>query len=435
MRVIGLMSGTSADGVDAALVEWPPGEAARPFRLLAQREDPFPAELQQRIHALAAGRCAPGAALRELAALDVALGERFAEAARAVAARRGRRARRRSTRSPRTARPSRTTPSCARRSRSATPRVIAERTGVTTVADFRPRDVAAGGEGAPLAPFFHFAAFADPSEGRVALNLGGIANVTWLPRRRRAPSDVIAFDVGPANALIDGVVAAATRGAERMDADGARALRGAVDAALLAELLDDDFLRAPPPKSTGRERYGLAEAEALRGALARSPARRPGRDAARVQRRGGRPRVSRAPRGARASRGCSSAAAARATPRSWRALARARCRAPRSSRSTRTACRPAPPRRWRSRCSAATRCSACPTTCRACTGARAARVLGEIVPGRQRAQIRIVSPSSAVSNSRWPRRSRHLLAEVGEHDAPAVEARRGSRPAARGERW
>ena len=85
MRVIGLMSGTSADGVDAALVEWPPGEAARPFRLLAQREDPFPAELQQRIHALAAGRCPPGAALRELAALDVALGERFAEAAIAVA--------------------------------------------------------------------------------------------------------------------------------------------------------------------------------------------------------------------------------------------------------------------------------------------------------------------------------------------------------------
>ena len=85
MRVIGLMSGTSADGVDAALVEWPPGEAARPFRLLAQREDPFPAELQQRIHALAAGRCPPGAALRELAALDVALGDRFAEAAIAVA--------------------------------------------------------------------------------------------------------------------------------------------------------------------------------------------------------------------------------------------------------------------------------------------------------------------------------------------------------------
>jgi anhydro-N-acetylmuramic acid kinase len=261
MRVIGLMSGTSADGVDAALVEWPPGEAARPFRLLAQREDPFPAELQQRIHALAAGRCPPGAALRELAALDVALGDRFAEAAIAVAhdagaaledidaiASHGQTVAHH--------------PDLGATLQIGDPSRIAERTGVTTVADFRPRDLAAGGQGAPLAPFFHFAAFGDPAEGRVALNLGGIANATWLPPNARA-DDVIAFDVGPANALIDGVVSCATGGAERMDTDGRRALRGTVDPALLAELLDDDFLRAPPPKSTGRERYGLAEAEAL----------------------------------------------------------------------------------------------------------------------------------------------------------------------------
>jgi len=261
MRVIGLMSGTSADGVDAALVAWPPGDAARPFRLLAQREDPFPLELQQRIHALAAGRCPPGDALRELAALDVALGERFAEAAIAVArdagvaldaiaaiASHGQTIAHH--------------PELGATLQIGDPSRIAERTGITTIADFRPRDLAAGGEGAPLAPFFHFAAFADPAEGRVALNLGGIANVTWMPRDAR-PDDVIAFDVGPANALIDGVVQCATRGEERFDADGRRALRGTVDAALLAELLDDDFLRAPPPKSTGRERYGLAEAEAL----------------------------------------------------------------------------------------------------------------------------------------------------------------------------
>jgi anhydro-N-acetylmuramic acid kinase len=261
MRVIGLMSGTSADGVDAALVEWPPGDAARPFRLLAQREDPFPAQLQQRIHALAAGRCAPGAGLRELAALDVALGERFAEAAIAVAhdagvplaeiagiASHGQTVAHH--------------PELGATLQLGDPSRIAERTGVTVVADFRARDVAAGGEGAPLAPFFHFAAFADPAEGRVVLNLGGIANVTWLPAGARA-EQVIAFDVGPANALIDGVVSGATHGEERMDTGGARALRGTVDAALLAELLDDEFLRASPPKSTGRERYGLAEAEAL----------------------------------------------------------------------------------------------------------------------------------------------------------------------------
>src|SRR5215468_725709 len=261
MRVIGLMSGTSADGVDAALVEWPPGEAARPFRLLAQREDPFPAELQQRIHALAAGRSAPGAALRELAALDVALGERFAEAAAAVAHDAGVPL----DRVDAIASHGQTVahhPELRATLQIGDPSLIAERTGVTTVADFRPRDVAAGGEGAPLAPFFHFAAFADADESRVVLNLGGIANVTWLPAGARA-DDVIAFDVGPANALIDSVIACATRGAERMDVDGRRALGGTVDEVLLAELLDDDYLRASPPKSTGRERYGLAEAEAL----------------------------------------------------------------------------------------------------------------------------------------------------------------------------
>jgi anhydro-N-acetylmuramic acid kinase len=142
------------------------------------------------------------------------------------------------------------------------PSVVAERTGCTTVADFRPRDVAAGGEGAPLAPFFHLAAFGDQAESRVALNLGGIANVTWLPAGGR-PEDVIAFDVGPANALLDGVVQRVSGGAERFDRAGRRALRGRVDSELLERLLDDEFLRRAPPKSTGRERYGLAEAEAL----------------------------------------------------------------------------------------------------------------------------------------------------------------------------
>jgi anhydro-N-acetylmuramic acid kinase len=259
--VIGLMSGTSADGVDAALMEWPEGTEPRPFRLLAFRELPFPENLQERIHRLAAGRSAPGEALRELAALDVELGERFASAAGEVAAAAGVML----DAVDAIASHGQTVahyPELRATLQIGDPSLIAERTGCTTVADFRARDVAAGGEGAPLAPFFHFAAFADPAESRLVLNLGGIANVTWLPAGA-GPEAVRAFDVGPANSLLDGAVRVLTQGRERIDVDGRRALCGRVDRELLEWLLDDDFLRRVPPKSTGRERYGAAEAEAL----------------------------------------------------------------------------------------------------------------------------------------------------------------------------
>jgi anhydro-N-acetylmuramic acid kinase len=261
VKVIGLMSGTSADGVDAALVEWPESASARPFRLLGYRETPFPPELQERIHRLAAGRVAGSQTLEELATLDVLLGERFAAAAADLAACAG------VDLSGVAAVASHGQTVAHLPERRATlqigdPSVIAERTGCTTVADFRTRDVAAGGEGAPLAPFFHHAALGHPEEGRLVLNLGGIANITWIPRGGGA-AEVVAFDVGPANSLIDGVVSTLSRGAERMDRDGIRARRGSVAADLLGRLLDDEFLRRAPPKSTGRERYGLAEAERL----------------------------------------------------------------------------------------------------------------------------------------------------------------------------
>jgi len=255
------MSGTSADAVDAALVEWPDGPAVRPFRLLAAREDPLPAALRDRVHRLAAGRVPGAEALRELGALDVELAERFADAARAVAAQAGVALEAVDA----VASHGQTVghfPELRATLQIGDPSVLAERTGCTVVADFRPRDVAAGGEGAPLAPFFHHAVFGHPAESRLALNLGGIANVTWLPVGG-GPDDALAFDVGPANALLDGVVTAATEGRERLDRDGARARRGRVDRALLASLLDDEYLRRPPPKSTGRERYGTAQAEAL----------------------------------------------------------------------------------------------------------------------------------------------------------------------------
>jgi anhydro-N-acetylmuramic acid kinase len=261
MKVIGLMSGTSADGVDAALVEWPDTPEARPFRLLGYRETPFSRELQDRIHRLAAGRVPGSEALAELAGLDVLLGEQFASAATELAASLGLSL----TDVDGIASHGQTVAHHPERRATlqiGDPSVIAERTGCTTVADFRPRDVASGGEGAPLAPFFHQAALGHPAEGRLVLNLGGISNVTWI-RRGATPEDVVAFDVGPANSLIDGVVATLSGGAERIDRNGLRARRGSVATDLLERLLDDEFLRRSPPKSTGRERYGLAEAERL----------------------------------------------------------------------------------------------------------------------------------------------------------------------------
>ncbi len=263
MLVIGLMSGTSADGIDAALVEWPDDASIRPFRLVAQRDDPFDEALQDRIHRIAAGRVPGASALQELAALDVELGERFAAAARSVAADAG------VSLGDVAAIASHGQTVAHHPEQRASlqigdPSVIAERTGCRTVADFRARDLAAGGEGAPLAPFFHWAVFTDASEPRAALNLGGIANLTWLPAGGAA-ADVSAFDVGPANALLDAALRHWSDGAERVDRAGARARAGSVSDAWLARLLDDPFLRRLPPKSTGRERYGPDRAEALVG--------------------------------------------------------------------------------------------------------------------------------------------------------------------------
>jgi anhydro-N-acetylmuramic acid kinase len=249
MFVVGLMSGTSADGIDAALVEWPQSDATRPFRLVAYREDPFPTALQRRVHRLAAGRCEGSEALREYAALDALLAERFAESALRVVADAGLQADQIAA----IGSHGQTVghfPEVGGTLQIASPSRIAEHSGIETVGNFRVRDIAAGGEGAPLAPFFHWAVCGDPSEARVVLNLGGMANLTWLPEAGD-PEAVIAFDIGPANSLIDAVVGAATDGVEPFDRDGRRAKRGRVDADLLETLLDDEFLRRLPPKSTG----------------------------------------------------------------------------------------------------------------------------------------------------------------------------------------
>ncbi len=133
--------------------------------------------------------------------------------------------------------------------------VIAERTGVTTVADFRARDMAAGGQGAPLVPMVDYLLFSHPAEGRILLNIGGIANITSLPAGG-GPGAVTGFDTGPGNMLLDGLVSRLSGGRQAYDRDGGWARAGNVDESLLAELLREPFYGLRPPKSTGRELFG-----------------------------------------------------------------------------------------------------------------------------------------------------------------------------------
>ena len=254
------MSGTSADGVDAALVEWPEGGDVTGFTLVAYEERPHPPELQEAIHRLAAGDLPGASVLAEQVRLDAVLGDVFAESTRSLLRNTGLDL----DAIDAVASHGQTVahhPEHGGTLQIGCPARIAEALHKPVIADFRRRDMARGGEGAPLAPFFHHAVFADASEPRGVLNLGGIANLTWLPAGG-APDGVMAYDVGPANSLTDSVLQLATDGAERFDADGARARSGRVHDGWLSEMLADPYLERPPPKSTGREHYGRAEAEA-----------------------------------------------------------------------------------------------------------------------------------------------------------------------------
>jgi anhydro-N-acetylmuramic acid kinase len=239
-RVLGLNSGTSADGVDAALVEIE-GEGERPrARVAAFAHTPYPEGLGARV------RAAASASAAELALLDVEVGEAFAEAAAALLARAGL--------SPDLVGshgqtvfhlPRRATLQIGQAA------VLAERLGAPVVSDFRTRDVAAGGEGAPLVPLADWLLFAPETGHRALQNLGGIANLTLVSAEREATR---AFDTGPGNMPLDGA-ARATSGLP-CDRGGALATSGRVDEALVEELLGHPFFERPPPRSTGRELFG-----------------------------------------------------------------------------------------------------------------------------------------------------------------------------------
>lgn len=259
---LGIMSGTSADGIDVALVR----VKGRHATLENFASFPFALGIQRAILRLAEGRSVHTG---EISQLNFLLGEIFADAALA-ACKRFRIA------------PSRIdvigshgqtvfhqgAPSAFNGRRIAStlqigdPSVIAGRTRITTVGDFRPADMAAGGQGAPLVPFVDYSLYRHSRIGRVALNIGGIANVTVIPASA-ALSDVFAFDTGPGNMVIDALVLRFTRERKRFDRNAEMAARGNLLPGLLRTLLDDDYFERRPPKSAGREQYGEKYVRAL----------------------------------------------------------------------------------------------------------------------------------------------------------------------------
>jgi anhydro-N-acetylmuramic acid kinase len=250
---IGLMSGTSLDAIDAVLVDL----ASSTPQQIATHSHPLPAALRTQLLTLCHGGTADE--LRHMAELDVRLGHLFAEAALALLQRAA-------------------IPAAAVRAigshgqtvrhepdgdipftvQIGDPNVIAHITGITTVADFRRRDIAAGGQGAPLVPAFHAAVLRSTEEDRVALNIGGMANITVLPRDPQ--QTVTGFDTGPGNVLMDAWTARHL--GTPQDNEGRWAGSAPRHAPLLAALLGDAYFQRPPPKSTGREHFNMTWLEA-----------------------------------------------------------------------------------------------------------------------------------------------------------------------------
>jgi anhydro-N-acetylmuramic acid kinase len=266
MLVLGLMSGTSADGIEVALARISGAPPNLNVKLLGHTSVKFPPAVRKEILRVAEQQAISAG---DLSQLNFHLGEGFADAAMSACTR------------------FRVAPSrvdligthgqtvfhqgapvyffgrkVASTLQIGEPSIIAARTGITTVGDFRPADIALGGQGAPLVPYADYLLYRHAKLGRVSLNLGGIANITVLPRAAK-PARVLAFDTGPANMLIDALVAHFSGGRLRFDENARLASQGRSNAALIDELMRDPFLRLAPPKSTGREYYGQAYLQKL----------------------------------------------------------------------------------------------------------------------------------------------------------------------------
>lgn len=257
LRVIGLMSGTSADGVDAALVALHGEGPGLEVEILAHATYPYPADLRAQVLAASYPH---SSSVDLICHLNATLGHCFADAACAI------------VEAANLSLPQvqlvgshgqtiyhiPQTTTCPPRQMSTLqigePCIIAERTGITTVADFRPRDMAAGGLGAPLSPYGHHLLFAKPGQAKLIQNIGGIANVTVLTGQ--GLQQTVAFDTGPGNMLIDEAVHHFTNGRQAFDRGGQMAATGTVHGAFLSELMQHPFIAQAPPKATGREAFG-----------------------------------------------------------------------------------------------------------------------------------------------------------------------------------
>lgn len=245
---IGLMSGTSMDAADAALVDF----SADTPKLIATHRTPLSSELRAALLAL----CVPGPnEIERMAQLDTQLGELFAATALALL--------KKADVKPGEVQAIGSHGQTVRHQPSGpypfslqigNPALIAQLTGITTVADFRRADIAAGGQGAPLAPAFHNAVLRSAQQDRAVVNIGGMANITVLPKDTQ--QSVTGFDTGPGNVFLDAW--AERHLGKRMDEDGRFAASGKVSENLLGALLRDNYFSLAPPKSTGREHFNMA---------------------------------------------------------------------------------------------------------------------------------------------------------------------------------
>lgn len=248
MRVAGVMSGTSLDGIDVAVIDI----AKSNFTVVAHRTSPYPEKVREAILGVSNAIAHTSAISR----LNFLLAELYAKAVRKCGV------------------PMESIELIGSHGQTiyheqgntlqiGDGSVLAERTGIPVVSDFRPRDIAAGGRGAPLVPFADYLLYNDKKLGRVALNIGGIANLTAMPAGA-LPDRVIAFDTGPGNMVVDQLVALHTRGKQKFDRGGRIAAAGRVDSDLIDNFLRRKFYREPPPKTAGREQYGREFVQELR---------------------------------------------------------------------------------------------------------------------------------------------------------------------------